>query len=160
MTEISADKSDPVKRPRSWDKALKAAGMRLLGASQAEAAKTAGIGERTLQRYEKCSWWPEAEKQAREKWLDDVRAAAYRSLLKLVRGTDEMDPDPKTVRWTLERIDEQFIPPKQRIEQDVTADVTERDDSDNMDLSKLDDEDLDELERIRRKMNAESNSDN
>ena len=47
-----AEKSDVVKKPHDWDKAVSVAYLRLLGLSKKKAAKGAGIGERTLIRYE------------------------------------------------------------------------------------------------------------
>ncbi len=53
-----AEKLDVVKRPQSWDKAVSVAYLRLLSWSQEGAAKAAGIGVRTLRRYEISDWWP------------------------------------------------------------------------------------------------------
>lgn len=150
MTRQSSENTDPVTQPRSWDKALKAAGMRLLGATQAEAAEAADISERTLRKYEQCSWWAECEREARDEYLDEVRSAAYKQLLGIIRNGDE-----KTVRWTLERIGpDAFLPPRQKVEQEVSADVTQEDNTSNVDLSQLSDEELEQFKQLRLKMEA------
>ena len=61
-----AGKLDAVGKPRDWDKAMSAAYLQLFGLSQEEAAKGAGVGERTLQRWEVSDWWPKACEAARD----------------------------------------------------------------------------------------------
>ncbi len=55
-----ADKAQGVGKPRDWDKAISVAYLRLRDESQADAAKPAGLGERTVRRWEKSAWWLQA----------------------------------------------------------------------------------------------------
>ena len=55
-----ADNDTNVRAPRDWDKAISVVYLRLRDDSQADAAKPAGIGERTVRRWEKSDWWLQA----------------------------------------------------------------------------------------------------
>lgn len=85
---VVASKPDTVAAPQNWDKAVSAAYFRALGASQEDAAKAAGIGERTLTRWEKAAWWPRAHAEAVARWHVDLGAAARKSLLDAIKAGD------------------------------------------------------------------------
>ena len=55
-----ADTIQGVQKPHDWDKAVSVAYLRLRNDSQADAAKSAGVGERTVRRWENSEWWPKA----------------------------------------------------------------------------------------------------
>lgn len=106
-----ADSSSETKAPQDREKAISAAYLRTLGASQADTAKQVGIGERTLRRWEDCSWWPEIRHEAMDRWLAGTKSRAMVALGHLLDGLE-----PTTVRFTLERLMEEFEPPRQRSE--------------------------------------------
>ena len=82
--EMATDDELP-KKPQDREKAIAAAYLRVCGATQAKAARIAGIGKRTLERYEQCMWWPEIVAEARDPWLDRLQEEAMRVLM---RGLD------------------------------------------------------------------------
>ncbi len=98
-----------VKRPRDWDKAVSTAYLRILGASQKVAGEGSGISARQIRKWEASDWWPEAEAEARSRWLRHGDAATMRTLLNSVR-----DGDATTARWWAERTFDEFAPPSQR----------------------------------------------
>ena len=55
-----------------WDKVLLAAHLWLALTTQKEAAKGAGIGERSLQRWIKCGWWKQACTEVEGQWIEDL----------------------------------------------------------------------------------------
>lgn len=83
-----AGEGDEVSRPQDWAKAVSAAYFRALGATVAAAAEAAGVGERTLFRWETCSWWPDAHREAVERWHVDLSAASRAALLGAIKGGD------------------------------------------------------------------------
>lgn len=111
--ELAGD-GDEVSRPHEWDKAVAAAYFRALGATQAAAAEAAGIGERTLARWETCSWWDEAMRQAVERWRTDLSAASRKSLLDAVKSDgdlalkalERLDPRMSSKELTVGRVQE------------------------------------------------------
>jgi hypothetical protein len=105
-----ADENDPVQSPSDLDKALSAAYLRYLGMSQKEAASRVGIGERTLRRWEDCSWWAEVKAEAAERWLGGLMEDARAGLKDGVRG------DGHLALKVLERLDDRLAPPKLRTE--------------------------------------------
>lgn len=98
-------------RPRSWDAAVSAAYLRLLGHSQAAAADAAGVGERTLRGWERAQWWPRAIAEAEARWLDGLTAAARCTLLRAVR-----DGDAERALRILERVMPELAPPRMRVD--------------------------------------------
>ena len=109
-----AHSSDPVQKPHSWDKAVSASYLRLLGGTQEGVAESVGIGVRTLIRWEKCSWWPQVEAEATSRWLAGLRGKAMGALDDLVDIRE-----PATVRFVAERAIPEMAPPK--IRQEVTG---------------------------------------
>ncbi len=83
-----AEKLDVVKRPQSWDKALSVAYLRLRDESQADAAKPAGIGERTVRRWEKSDWWPQACLEAGSRWLQGLVYVSQQTLFAAINAGD------------------------------------------------------------------------
>ena len=76
----TSESDDPVRSPRHRDRALGVAHMRQLGCSQSEAAKAMGVTTRTVGRWEVCSWWPDVQREAAERWLEGLAARARRGL--------------------------------------------------------------------------------
>ena len=83
-----ADNGTTVAAPKDWAKAVAAAYLRALGATQQEAAMGVSCGRRTLRRWEAQAWWPKAMKEACDRWLNDVIAASRGSVLKNIRAGD------------------------------------------------------------------------
>ena len=106
-----AERADIVEKPQDWDKAVSVAYLRLLGAPIRTAAKVAGVGERTLHRWERSPWWPDATAEANDRWFKNVTAAARRTLLKAIRAGRS-----DHALQILERVEPRLAPPKQRME--------------------------------------------
>ncbi len=100
-----AENSDTVEAPKDWDKAVASAYLRALGATQAEAARDAGVGERTLARWEGSGWWPKAMQEAVDRWMSDVVAASRQSVLENIR-----DGDAEMGLKILERTEPRLLP--------------------------------------------------
>lgn len=94
-----AESSDPVGRPRDWDKAVSAAFLIQLDSTQSEAAKAVGAGQRTVERWVQCSWWAEAKEDARERWLSGLTRKARRNIQGALEGGDMV-----TTRWIAEKV--------------------------------------------------------
>ena len=103
-----AEKLDVVTKPHNWDKAVSVAYLRLLGLSQKKAARGAGIGERTLARYELSEWWPEACREAVDRWMQQIEIECRSTVMAAV-----MAGDVTTALKILERIDRRLAPPRQ-----------------------------------------------
>lgn|GEM_PF-3027195 len=117
MPNETANSTDPVKKPHSWDKAVSAAYLRLLGNSQEASARSAGISPRSLVSWETCSWWPQAKQEAKERWLNDLVAKARVSIEAGVQD------DPNLALKILERLDLDLRPPKERMDVSVEGGV-------------------------------------
>lgn len=100
------------KRPRYWDKMVSAAYLRMMGATQAECAKSVGRSRRTIQLWESdTETWAQARAEASERWLAEATDAARRAVLAEVRaGNAEFG------FRILERVDRRLAPPKQKHE--------------------------------------------
>ena len=79
---------DAVGKAQDWDKAVSAAYLRLTGLTQKQAAKSAGIGFRTLQRWEVSPWWPDACHEASDRWLKGLVEVSQRTLYGAIDGGD------------------------------------------------------------------------
>lgn len=99
--------------PYNWDKAISVAYLRLIGASQEVAAKEAGCSERSVATWEKKSWWPDAQAEARQRWLRGGDAMARRGLLRALSDGNEY---AATSRWWADRRIPELKPPKVRSE--------------------------------------------
>ena len=97
--------------PIKKTEALMVARLRLLGATQVEAAKAAGVCERSVAGWEAAEWWPEFQEQARTSVHDQVEAFALRTVLEAAR-----DGDAGTARWVLERLRPKTWGAAQRVE--------------------------------------------
>lgn len=75
-------------KPNSWSKAVRAAAERLLGATQAEAAKAAGVGRDTVIRWEQSDWWPDAMREADVEWMGNLMSLARKAVTEAVREGD------------------------------------------------------------------------
>ena len=106
-----AEKLDVVKRPQNWDKAVSVAYLRLLSCSQEGAAQGAGIGVRTLRRYELPDWWPQACSEAVGRWMQQLEIEARTTVMAAVKEGDVV-----TAMKVLERLDPQLSPPRKRYE--------------------------------------------
>jgi DNA-binding transcriptional MerR regulator len=98
---------DDSRRPKSWDRQVSAAYLRLLGATQSEAAKGVGCSSRTIRRWEREVLWLEAVQEAKRRWLSGVENAARVALL---RALQEPDAGLFALR-VLERLDPRLAPP-------------------------------------------------
>ncbi len=105
-----AQLKDAVGMPADWDKAVAAAYLRLIGQSQNDSAKGAGVGRRTLQRWEISDWWPDACEEASGRWLSHLVSTARVSL---ARG---VAVNPGLAMTVLERVDARLAPAAQRHE--------------------------------------------
>jgi hypothetical protein len=100
--QIPAALGTAERRHPNWAKVVLAAYFRSLGATQREAAKAAGCGERTVRGWEADqALWSAALETARELWAGEVDAAARGRVLEAIRDED----DTQTARWWLERTD-------------------------------------------------------
>jgi len=129
--------STPEPKPRDPKKARIYTRMRCSGSTQKEAAKTAGVSERTGQSWEASTWWGDAVGEARDDLDVEILFAARGAVLAALR-----DGDAATARWALERLcPETYGPPKQRREIEVTSPL------DGIDFATLTDEQLSAIER-------------
>lgn len=106
MDEV-AEKTDTVERPRDWDKAVSAAYLRSIGFSQPKAAASAGVGERTLARWELSAFWKDALDEAQDRWLSGLRQNARTLLLASMASEDG---DPALALRVLERLEAPLHP--------------------------------------------------
>ncbi len=114
-----AEKLDVVTKPQNWDKAVSVAYLRLLGLSQKRAAKGAGIGERTLARWELSDWWPEACGEAVDRWMQQLAIECRTTIMAAVKAGDVV-----TAVKMLERIDKRLAPPRQSHGIEHSGDLT------------------------------------
>ena len=114
-----ADKLDIGKRPQNWDKAVSTAYLRLLGLSQTKAAKGAGIGERTLARWELSEWWRDACREAADRWMQQLAIECRTTIMAAVKAGDVV-----TAVKMVERLDERLAPPRLSHGVEHSGDVT------------------------------------
>ena len=107
-----------VNRPQNWDKWVSCAFIRGLGGTQEHAARAAGVGVRTLARWEKDSRWHGAQAEAHQRWLQNLDAEVRAGLLERVRKAQSQGND-ELLRWYAERRWPEFAPPAQRVEAKV-----------------------------------------
>jgi len=104
--QISAPPESQKTRPAHWDKRVSAAYLRILGATQAEAARAVGRSARTIRLWESDPSWADARREAEERWLADLTNASRRAVLKAVR-----EGNAQLGLALLERLDERLAPP-------------------------------------------------
>ncbi len=114
-----AEKLDVVEKPQNRAKSVSAAYLRLLGLSQKKAAKGAGIGERTLARWELSDWWPDACAEAVDRWMQQLEIEARSTVMQAVK-----EGDVATAWKVLERIDRRLAPPRQLHGVEHSGDLT------------------------------------
>ena len=103
-----AEKLDAVGKPQNWDKAVSVSYLRLIGLTQKKAAKAAGMGERTLRRFELSEWWPDACGEAVDRWMQQLAIECRTTIMAAVKAGDVV-----TAVKMLERIDNRLAPPRQ-----------------------------------------------
>lgn len=117
---VLALEGDITLKPQNWDKAVSAAYLYTITDNLELAAKGAGVGARTLDRWKKSPWWYDACDEAAGRFIQAGRAETRRVLLAAIQ-----DGDTTTGRWFLERTDENFAPPTQR--HDIKVDYMHKD---------------------------------
>lgn len=110
-----SDKGRKIGKPRDWNKVLEAAGFRLQGATQEEAAELVGCTPRSIRLWERSDWWPEVEEAANEKWGDAVLAFSRRAILAAVK-----EGEINTAKWVLSNMDERFLKKKDEVDLNIT----------------------------------------
>lgn len=96
-----------------WDKLVSAAYLRMLGATQDDAATQVGRTARTVRMWEADKeLWTQARDEARSRWLTDLTDSARRRLLDSMEKPENGDLALKV----LERMDDALRPAKQRSE--------------------------------------------
>ena len=113
----TSESDDPVRAPRHRDLALGVAHLRQLGCSQSEAAKATGVTTRTVGRWEACSWWPDVQREAAERWLVGLAARARRGL------EGAVSEDGRLALRVLERLDPALAPLRMRVAVGYDIDV-------------------------------------
>jgi hypothetical protein len=116
MTDQPADPGDFVARPNDWDTACSAAYLRLLGATQKQAAEGAGCSVRSIGVWETCSWWADALAEARQRWLRGGDAAAMTGIMKALK--DDREYAAMSKYWADRRIPE-LAPPSHKVDATV-----------------------------------------
>lgn len=106
MTATAAASLPEEKRPAHWDKRVSAAYLRILGATQADAAKAVARSVRAIRLWEAHDSWPAAQAEARARWLVDLSDASRNALVKAIRAGDAA-----SARWVLERTEPALSPP-------------------------------------------------
>jgi hypothetical protein len=97
--------------PRSFEKQVAAAYVRMLGATQKAAGAAVGRSERTLQAWEADTLtWERARAEARCRWLGELTDASRKTLLETIRAGDG-----DLAMKVLERVDGALVPPTQRL---------------------------------------------
>lgn len=128
---ISAAPEDKIQKPQNAEKCLLVAYFLGLGWTQREAAKAAGVGDRTVRDWMGCSWWQSVEIAAHQKFMRRLTGRTKESLLNLVNGCE-----PATVRFAAERLLPELKPAEQTL--NVRGELVWL-------LTKLPDEELDRL---------------
>lgn len=104
-------------RPPRWGLWVNAAFVRSLPKGTQEiAAKAAGIGLRTLQRWEQSPWWAEALREAHDRWLGELDKEARESLLEGIKREREGGEKPELAQWVAERRFPELGPPSRKTE--------------------------------------------
>lgn len=104
---------------RHWDKMVSAAYLRMLNATQEEAAEAVGRAERTIRSWEDDPRWSKAKEEAKDRWLSNLGNKCRARLLTVVEDTD----DPDKLVGILERIDERLRPAEKKFKVDSNVSV-------------------------------------
>jgi|GEM_PF-2753106 len=114
-------RSNPIGRPRSRAAALETAYLYLRGEDLTKIPKLVGIGLSTFEDWRKCDWWWDmVSDEADRPWFQELKAGTKRTIT-----LQSFDRDRGEAFKVLERIDDRFAPPKQRIE--LTTNYMHRD---------------------------------
>lgn len=142
--------------PRKWEKAVSAAYLRSIGYTLEKAAKGAGMGVRTLIRWEQSEWWPRAVWEAHQRWLSGIVCGAKGAIVDGLRDHEE-----KAVmgRWVAERTIAELFPPRKLHEVTGKGGGPIQTESTGVDLKKLNDDELADLKRLACKAVADDNGD-
>ena len=106
-----ADTEQGVGKPQDWDKAVSVAYLRLRNDSQKDAAKAAGIGQRTVRRWENSEWWPKACFEASSRWLHGLLYVSQQTLYAAISGKSTKGDANLALKVAERRIPE-LAPPK------------------------------------------------
>ena len=104
------------KRPNNWEKIVMAAYMLALGATHAEAAKTAGCSSRAIRDWNKKEWWEDAKREGVERWQSEIVALTRKGIKQALKDPDEY---AATSKYVADRMISELAPPK--IRQDVNV---------------------------------------
>lgn len=85
---------------------MSVAHLRATDHTQEEAASLAGVGKRTLERWEQSPWWTQAVAEALVRWRSGLLAKSRRSL------EAGIAKDPDLALKIVERLDPELRPPK------------------------------------------------
>ena len=88
-------------KAKDRQKALNAARLRLMGATQAEAGAAVGVSERTIRAWESDSEWSGVTSEARSKYLAGLAAKTRRALLE---SLDDPQSRAATARFLAPRV--------------------------------------------------------
>ena len=113
MSEKPAEIARTEAEAARHEKMVSVAYLRLLGATQEEAATAAGVGERTVWRWEnERADWPDVVQDARDRWLSGLAGIARDTLLKAIRDKS----NGKLALDVIERLDPALLPARMRHE--------------------------------------------
>ena len=102
--------------PPYWEKCVLAAYLRMMGATQADAARAVGRSLRTISGWESLKdQWAWALEEARKRWLIDLTHASRAALLGTIKEGNGM-----LALQVLERIDPELAPAKQRLDVELS----------------------------------------
>jgi len=99
----------PPGKPHHWETAVRSAYFILMGYTVVDAAKSAGIGHKTVHIWMKADWWQDAKDDARDRYLGTVEAETRAAIL---RGLQDPKEYAAMARWVAERLIPEFAPPK------------------------------------------------
>jgi hypothetical protein len=102
--------------PPYWEKCVLAAYLRMMGATQADAARAVGRSLRTISGWESLKdQWALALEEARKRWLIDLEHASRAALLGTIKEGNGM-----LALQVLERLDADLAPAKQRLDVELS----------------------------------------
>jgi hypothetical protein len=110
-----AQRANPPPLPY-WEKCILAAYLRMMGATQRDAARAVGRSLRTIATWESHKdQWALALDEARKRWLIDLTHASRAALLGTIKEGNGM-----LALQVLERLDPELAPPKQRVDVELS----------------------------------------
>ena len=140
-----------------WEKAVLVAYFRSIDLTQEAAAKGAGVGVRTVIRWEQSEWWLTAVKEAHERWLSKIICGAKAAI---VDGLTNVDESAAMGRWVAERMIGELHPPRRRLEHTGKGGgPIETKAGAGVDLTKLNDDELADYKRLTLKALTDDSGD-